>query len=143
MKKNLKMSLPKVEINSKEYYFAEKQKLLINVEDNKDFIELTSEETKEYKQDLHDGILERFDKYRELANDIIDDVSEVIIEEYRIEPMERTDDGGNKVENPALLWGEKYYALEDDISERIKEMVMMRNIRFTHKELKHGKGQED
>ena len=62
------------------------------------------------------------DKHQDLAADIIDLICEKIEEEYGIEPKQRKDDGGNEVENPALLFGKDYYALEDEIAQMIRNL---------------------
>jgi hypothetical protein len=62
------------------------------------------------------------DKYEELANDIIDRVSELIEEHYpEIKPRCITDD--DSIENPALINGTIYYDLETEIAEKIKELM--------------------
>ena len=60
------------------------------------------------------------EKEREIASEIIDLVCEKIEKIYGLKPKPRTDDGGTKVENPALLYGQEYYDLEDEITELIK-----------------------
>jgi hypothetical protein len=61
------------------------------------------------------------DKYEELANEIIDRISEVIEEHYpEIKPRCITDD--DSIENPALINGTIYYDLETEIAEKIKEL---------------------
>lgn len=124
-------TLPVIHINGKRYYFAEKQKLLINADNTNVFIELTNEEAKEYKVNLEEGILGKYDEYREIANSIIDQISEVIEEQYGLNP--KTLSKGDEIDGPALLNGEVYYALEDEISEKLKEFVLKRNIKIAHK----------
>lgn len=59
------------------------------------------------------------DKYEELANEIINRVSDLIEEHYpEIKPRCITDD--NSIENPALINGTIYYDLEQEIAEKIK-----------------------
>jgi len=58
-------------------------------------------------------------KYEELANEIIDMVSDVIVEHYpEIKPRCITDD--KSIENPALINGIIYYDLESEIADKIK-----------------------
>ena len=58
-------------------------------------------------------------KYQELANEIIDKVSEIIEEHYNIKPKNLTDDN---IENPALINGTIYYDLEQEIADKIKKI---------------------
>lgn len=58
-------------------------------------------------------------KYQELANEIIDKVSEIIEEHYNIKPKNLTDDN---IENPALINGTIYYDLEQEIADKIKDI---------------------
>ena len=61
------------------------------------------------------------DKYEELANEIIDDISELIEEHYpEIKPKCITDD--DEIENPALINGTIYYNLESHIADKIREL---------------------
>ncbi len=61
------------------------------------------------------------DKYEELANEIIDRISDVIEENYpEIKPKCITDD--DSIENPALINGTIYYDLESEIADRIKNL---------------------
>ena len=57
-------------------------------------------------------------KYEELANEIIDEICEIIEEHYQIKPKNITDD---EIENPALINGTIYYDLESSIADKIKE----------------------
>ena len=62
------------------------------------------------------------DKYEELANEIIDDICEVVEENYpEIKPRCITDD--DSIEEPALINGTIYYDLECGIADKIKEFV--------------------
>ncbi len=57
--------------------------------------------------------------YEELASGIIDDVSEIIENNYpEIKPKHITDD--KSIESPALINGTIYYDLEDEIAGKIK-----------------------
>ncbi len=57
-------------------------------------------------------------KEKELANEIIDDISELIEEHYpEIKPKCIT---GDEIENPALINGTIYYDLECKIADKIK-----------------------
>jgi len=58
------------------------------------------------------------DKYEELANEIIDQISDLIEDMYRITPKTFDDDS---IKNPALINGVAYYDLEAEIAEKIKE----------------------
>ena len=60
-------------------------------------------------------------KHEELANQIIDRISEVIEENYpEIKPRCITDD--DSIESPALINGTIYYDLESEIAEKIKNL---------------------
>ena len=59
-------------------------------------------------------------KYEELASEIIDMISDVIEEHYDITPKVLTK--GDDIEHPALLNGEVYYNLEDEIAEMIQKV---------------------
>ena len=63
------------------------------------------------------------DKYEGLANEIIDLISEYIMNEYGIEPKDRYDDGGVKAENPALIYGRDYFDLECEIADKIRALT--------------------
>lgn len=67
------------------------------------------------------------DKYDEIANYVIERVSEVIEEKYGIEPKNLTDDN---IENPALINGSVYYDLEIALAEKIKEIVEKKSDGF-------------
>jgi len=67
------------------------------------------------------------DKYNEIANYVIDKISEVIEEHYNIKPKNLTDDN---IENPALINGTIYYDLEIEIAEKVKEMVEKKSDGF-------------
>ena len=77
------------------------------------------------------------DEYTQAANQIIDEISEYFYDEYDLKPKPRLaktlkeakEDG---VE-PSLIYGEDYYALEDDISNKIKNLVMRKANRLVHK----------
>lgn len=60
------------------------------------------------------------DKYEELANEIIDRISDLIEEHYDIKPKCITDD--DSIDEPALINGTIYYDLEVEIAEKIKEL---------------------
>ena len=60
------------------------------------------------------------DKYEELANDIIDYVSDMIEDLYNIKPKKLED---SDMENPALLNGVVYYDMEDTIANKIRLVV--------------------
>ena len=62
------------------------------------------------------------DKFEEIANEIIDDVSDVIEEHYGVEPKHITDD--DSIESPALINGTVYYELESHIADKIKEKAL-------------------
>lgn len=62
-------------------------------------------------------------EFIELANNIIDRVSEVIMEHYGIEPKHITDD--DSIENPALINGTIYYDLEQEIMDMIKAFMVI------------------
>jgi hypothetical protein len=66
-------------------------------------------------------------KYEELANKLIDKVSETIENHYNIKPKSLTDDN---IENPALINGTIYYDLEIEIAEKIKEIVEQKSDGF-------------
>lgn len=59
------------------------------------------------------------DKYKELANEIINKISEVVEKHYNIKPKNITEDN---IENPALINGIIYYDLETEIANKIKEV---------------------
>lgn len=60
------------------------------------------------------------DKYEELANEIIDRISDVVEENYpELKPRCITDD--KSIESPALINGTTYYDLEDEIANMIKK----------------------
>lgn len=60
-------------------------------------------------------------KHEELANEIIDDVCEIIEEHYpEIKPKCITDD--KSIESPALINGTIYYNLESEIADKIKRL---------------------
>ncbi len=59
------------------------------------------------------------DKYEELANEIIDLVSEVVEEYYEITP--RILVKGDEIDSPALINGEVYFDLEENIGKLIKK----------------------
>jgi len=62
------------------------------------------------------------DKYEELANEIIDRISDVIEENYpEIKPRCITDD--DSIKEPALINGTIYYNLESEIADKIKETI--------------------
>ena len=62
----------------------------------------------------------KMDKYEELANWIIDRISEVVEANYpEIIPKCITDD--DSIENPALINGTIYYNLESEIAGKIKK----------------------
>ena len=61
-------------------------------------------------------------KYEELANNIIDTISELVEKHYpEIKPRCITDD--DSIENPSLINGTIYYDLEDEIAQKIKEQA--------------------
>ena len=61
------------------------------------------------------------DKYEELANEIIDEISDIIEENYpEIKPRCITDD--KSIENPALINGTIYYDLECRIADKIRDL---------------------
>jgi len=53
-----------------------------------------------------------------LAVDIIDEVSDLIEKEYDLKPQPQEDN-----DNPALLYGETYYHLEETIIQKIKKFL--------------------
>ena len=57
-------------------------------------------------------------KYEELANQIIDKVSDWIEDKYNIKPKPFGDDD---LENPALINGIAYYDMEGEIADMIKD----------------------
>lgn len=60
-------------------------------------------------------------KYEELANEIIDRISEIIEDNYpEITPKCITNDD---IESPALINGTIYYNLEVEIADKIKKFV--------------------
>lgn len=61
-------------------------------------------------------------KFEKIANEIIDDVSDVIEQHYpEIKPKCITDD--KSIENPALINGTIYYDLEDEIANKIRNLI--------------------
>ena len=63
-------------------------------------------------------------KYEELANEIIDDVCEIVEEQHpelnlNTEYAKESD----VLEDPAVIVGVRYYDLEDRIASKIKEFV--------------------
>jgi len=61
------------------------------------------------------------DKYEELANEIIDNISELIEKHYpEITPKCITDD--DEIKNPALINGTIYFNLECEIADKIREL---------------------
>ena len=81
------------------------------------------------------------DEYTQAANQIIDEISEYIEEEYDLKPKQRLNkilrearkDGRKDGISPALIYGEDYYAMEDNISNIIKNLVMREANRLVHK----------
>ncbi len=61
------------------------------------------------------------DKYEKLANEIIDQVCDVIEEYYEITP--RILEKGDEIDSPALINGGVYYGLEGDIARLIKKHI--------------------
>lgn len=61
------------------------------------------------------------DRYEDLASEIIDDVSDLIEEHYKIKPKHITDD--KSIEHPALINGIVYFNLEAEIAGKIKKLV--------------------
>lgn len=67
------------------------------------------------------------DKYEELANKIIDDISELIEKHYpELKPKCITDD---EIENPALINGTIYYNLESKIADDIKALIKSKGVK--------------
>ena len=66
-------------------------------------------------------------EYQELANEIIDDLSDWFHREYGItykDIKEKKDpDDGAAEEDRALIYGEDYYYFEDAIAEKIETLV--------------------
>ena len=60
-------------------------------------------------------------KYEKLANEIIDAVSRIVMDNYNIKP--KLFDEGSGLENPALINGVVYYDLECQIADKIKRMM--------------------
>ncbi len=62
-------------------------------------------------------------KYEELANEIIDDVCDVVDIQHPELNLETEYAKESDVENPAIVVGVQYYDLEDKIATKIKEFV--------------------
>ena len=62
-------------------------------------------------------------KYEELANQIIDDVSEVVEKQHPELKLKTKYAKESDVEDPAIIVGIQYYVLEDDIANKIKKFV--------------------
>ncbi|HDL15833.1 MAG TPA: hypothetical protein ENH28_06770 [Euryarchaeota archaeon] len=65
------------------------------------------------------------DKYEELANEIIDQVCDVIEEHYEIVPKILVD--GDEIDSPALINGAIYYDLEENIAGLIKKHTELKD----------------
>ena len=75
------------------------------------------------------------DKFEELANEIIDEVSEVIENNYpELKPRCITDD--ESIDSPALINGTIYYNLESDIVDKLKKFKLRM---FKKEAIKNGK----
>jgi len=69
---------------------------------------------------LRAGAICKMNKFETIANEIIDDICDVIEENYpELKPRCITDD--KSIESPALINGTIYYDLESAIADKIKE----------------------
>ncbi len=62
-------------------------------------------------------------KYEELANQIIDDVCEVVETQHPELKLKTKYAKESDVQDPAVIVGVQYYNLEDDIANKIKKFV--------------------
>ena len=62
-------------------------------------------------------------KYDELANEIIDDVCEIVEEQHPELNLKTKYAKESDVESPAVVVGIQYYNLEDSIANKIKKFV--------------------
>jgi len=62
-------------------------------------------------------------KYEELANEIIDDVCEVVETQHPELKLKTKYAKESDVENPAVVVGVQYYHLESEIADKIKQFV--------------------
>ena len=69
--------------------------------------------------------MEKLRLYEEKAQEIIQLVSELIMEHYDITPKNL--DGTNEIECPAVINGVPYYDLEGEVADIIKELVKNEN----------------
>ncbi len=60
-------------------------------------------------------------EHEKLANEIIDEVCDMVLKHYDIKPKHITDD--TSIKNPALINGTEYYDLESSIAEKIRKLV--------------------
>jgi hypothetical protein len=84
------------------------------------------------KKDLRKEIIKRlenktdeemFSKYEELANEIIDRVSDVVEIQHPEINLNTKIAEESGIEDPAVICGETYYSLEGEIAERIMEFT--------------------
>lgn len=66
-------------------------------------------------------------KYEEIANEIIDDVCEVVEKQHPELNLKTEYAKESDVEEPAVIVGVQYYDLESNIADKIKEFVMKKN----------------
>jgi hypothetical protein len=63
------------------------------------------------------------DKYEELANKIIDEVSEMVEKQHPELNLNTETAKKEGIENPAVIVGEDYYNLEESIANEIRNFV--------------------
>lgn len=77
------------------------------------------------------------DEYTNVANQIIDLISEYFYDEYELKSKPRLakilEEAREDGIEPSLIYGEDYYALEDNISNKIKNLVMREANKLVHK----------